>query len=145
MKFNLLILLLLTFVSAIAEEKTQNSAEKIEYEVIEIGNFNKTIQMARDSNEEWASDPVMVSLLFVGAADSKTQTIARNYDNVESRNSATVIITNEKLMDDSVSGIKYKIDLKKNENGAWIIMNAGKAVKCWQGRGHRHYSAKPCT
>lgn len=128
-----------------AAKKSEENSDDAEYETIDIGNFNKTVQMARENNEEWASDPVMVSFLFVGAVDSMTQTIVRNYPNTESRDSATVEITNEKLLDDSVSGIKHKVDLKRNENGTWNIESVGKAVKCWEGRGHTEYSASPCS
>ena len=128
-----------------AAHKSQKSTAGSEYEMIDIGNFNKTVQMARENNEEWASDPVMVSLLFTGAADSMTQTIERKYPSAESRSTATVTITNEKLMDDSISGVKYKVDLKKNENGTWNIEGVGKAFKCWEGRGHTDYSPEPCS
>lgn len=128
-----------------AAQKSQNSTNETDYEAVDIGNFNKTVQMARENNEEWASDPVMVSLLFTEAMDSKTQTIVRNYPSAESRSAATVLIAYENLLDDSVSGVKYKIDLKKNENGTWNIESVGKAVKCWEGRGHTDYSAKPCS
>jgi len=128
-----------------AAQKSQMNTNDAEFEAVDIGNFNKTVQMARENNEEWASDPVMVSFLFVGATDSMTQTIVRNYPSAESRGSATVVITNEKLMDDSISGVKYKVDLKKNENGTWNIESVGKAVKCWERRGHTDYSASPCS
>lgn len=128
-----------------ATQKSQESTDGTDYETVDIGNFNKTVQMARENNEEWASDPVMVSFLFVGAADSMTQTIVRNYPSAESRNSATVLITNDNLLDDSIRGIKYKVDLKKNDNGTWNIQGVGKAVKCWEGRGHTNFSAEPCS
>jgi hypothetical protein len=128
-----------------AAQKSQKSNDGMDYETVDIGNFNKTIQMARENNEEWVSDPVMVSLLFTGAADSMTQTIERKYPSAESRSTATVTITNEKLMDDSISGVKYKVDLKKNENGTWNILSVGKAIKCWKGRGHADYSSEPCS
>jgi hypothetical protein len=132
-------------ISIEAAQKSQKSTNETDYEAVDIGNFNKTVQMARENNEEWASDPVMVSLLFTEAMDSKTQTIVRNYPSAESRSAATVLIAYENLLDDSVSGVKYKIDLKKNENGTWNIESVGKAVKCWEGRGHTDYSAKPCS
>jgi len=132
-------------ISIEATEKSEENSTDTDYEMVDIGNFNKTVQMARENNEEWASDPVMVSFLFLGAADAMTQTIVRNYPSAESRDSATVVITNEKVMDDSISGVKYKVDLKKNENGTWNIESVGKAVKCWEGRGHTDFSASPCS
>ena len=132
-------------ISIDAAQKSQENTDEIDYEVIDHGNFNKTVPIAWENKEEWPADPVMVSLLFTGVPDSKTQTITRTYDSAESRNSATVFIANEKLMDDSVIGVKYKLELKRNEKGIWVIKSAGKAVKCWEGRGHADYSAEPCS
>jgi len=132
-------------ISIDAADKAQKSTDETDYEVIDYGNFNETIPIAWENKEEWPADPVMVSLLFINATDSRTQTITRNYESTESPDSATVIVTNENLMDDSVSGVKYKLKLKKNGSGVWVIESVGKAVKCWEGRGHSDYSAKPCS
>jgi len=132
-------------ISIDAAHKSQKSSDETGYEMVDIGNFNKTVQMARENKEEWPADPVMVSLLFTGIPDSMTQTITRTYESAESRDSATVTITNEKLMDDSISGVRYKIDLKRNEIGTWNIESVGKAVKCWEGRGHTDFSAESCS
>jgi len=74
-----------------------------------------------------------------------SQTIERIHKNPESSEAAEVIITNEGLLDDSVMGVKYKLTLKRIKNGAWVIESAGKAVKCWKGRGHTTYSKELCN
>jgi hypothetical protein len=116
----------------------------IEYENIEHGNFNKIVLPASAKGEEWTADPVLVSLKFIGPSEGMTQTIERSYDNPESPKTAQVIITNEKLLDDSVMGVRYKLVLNRNENGSWVIERSGKAIKCWKGRGHANYSKEPC-
>ncbi len=116
----------------------------IEYENIEHGNFNKIVLPASAKGEKWTADPVLVSLKFIGPSEGMTQTIERSYDNPESPKTAQVIITNEKLLDDSVMGVRYKLVLNRNENGSWFIKRSGKAIKCWEGRGHANYSKEPC-
>jgi len=50
-----------------------------------------------------------------------TQTIERSYENPVSAKTARVMITNDKLLDDSVMGVKYKLVLRRIKTGAWII------------------------
>ncbi len=46
--------------------------------------------------------------------------------------------------DDSVSGYRYDIKLRKNLHGIWLITEAKKSWCCWQGRGHSYFSVAPC-
>ena len=129
---------------ALAEDQEGPRKADIEYEDIEHGNFNKIVLSARANGEEWTADPVLVSLKFIGPSEGMTQTIERSYDSPESPKTAEVIITNEKLLDDSVMGVRYKLVLIRNENRSWIIASSGKAIKCWKGRGHANYSKEHC-
>lgn len=129
---------------ALAGNKEEPCKADIEYVNVEHGNFNKIVLSASANGEEWTVDPVLVSLKFIAPSEGMTQTIERSYDNPESPKIAQVTITNEKLMDDSVMGIRYKLVLNRNENGSWVIDSSGKAIKCWKGRGHPDYSKEPC-
>jgi hypothetical protein len=129
---------------ALAEDKEGSRMADTEYENTEHGNFNKIVLSASANGEKWTADPVLVSLKFIGPSEGMTQTIERSYDNPESPKTAQVIITNEKLLDDSVMGVRYKLVLNRNENGSWVIDSSGKAMKCWKGRGHANYSKEPC-
>ena len=106
--------------------------------------FNKSLLDQNLTNDKWKMDPVIVSLKFTGRFEGQKQTIERINESAESLDKTLIFITNEGLLDDSVMGIKYKIVLKK-EGNVWLIQNAGKAVKCWPGRGHSNYSAEPCN
>jgi hypothetical protein len=129
---------------ALAGDIEEPRKADIEYGNIEHGNFNKIVLPASAKGEKWTADPVLVSLKFIGPSKGMTQTIERSYDNPESPKTAQVIITNEKLLDDSVMGVRYKLVLNRNENGSWFIERSGKAIKCWKGRGHANYSKEPC-
>ena len=129
---------------AMAEDKEAPPKTDIEYENIEHENFNKIVLSSSARGEDWTADPVFVSLKFIRPSEGMTQTIERTYDNPESPKTAQVIITNEKLLDESVMGLRYKLVLNRNENGSWVIESSGKAIKCWKGRGHDNYSKEPC-
>jgi hypothetical protein len=143
-KFMSLMILLLFTVSVFAEDTGKQSTDEIQYENVEHMTFKKSVLSSGANGEGWTADPVLVSLKFIGPSEGKTQTIERTYSSTESPDTATVVITNEKLLDDSVMGVRYKLVLSKNETAAWIIGRAGKAVKCWEGRGHMDYSKEAC-
>jgi hypothetical protein len=129
---------------ALAGDKDEPGKADTEYENTEHGNFNKIVLPASANGEDWTTDPVLVSLKFIGPSEGMTQTIERSYDDPESPKTAQVTITNEKLLDDSVIGVRYKLVLNRNENGLWFIESSRKAIKCWKGRGHGNYSKEPC-
>ena len=105
--------------------------------------FNKTILSAKSDEENWISDPVTVSLRFVGPFEGLSQNIERTNKNPEYPQTTDVIIINEGLLDDSVRSVKYKLTLKKVDS-IWIIKDAAKTFKCWKGRGHEDFSAELC-
>lgn len=144
MKFLSLMILLLFTVSVFAEDTDEQSTDEIQYENVDHTDFNKSVLSGGAKGEKWTSDPVLVSLKFTGPSEGMTQTIERTYNSAESPDKATVVITNEKLLDDSVMGVQHKLDIKKDETGVWVVESAGKAVKCWEGRGHTGYSKEPC-
>ncbi len=59
-------------------------------------------------------------------------------------NYAIITLTHNGLADDSVQGIKYKIEVRKQGEN-WRIVWVGNQVKCRQGRGHQNWSANRCS
>jgi hypothetical protein len=47
--------------------------------------------------------------------------------------------------DDSVSGWRYELVLTKNAADRWMATEIKRSGRCWEGRGHRAFSTKPCT
>lgn len=65
-------------------------------------------------------------------------------------NLAVVIITQTGLLDDSIAGITYRVELISTSESAqtgkeWKIVWAGWQVKCYPGRGHQDWSTKECV
>lgn len=130
-------------VAAAAGKTTATVVGDPEYESVDFAEFNKTVAEAAGKSEAWTMDPVLVALKLAGPSEGMTQNIERVYGSAESP-AAEVIITNEKLPDDSVMGQRFVIVLGKNDDGSWTVKSAGKAVKCYEGRGHQDYSKEPC-
>jgi hypothetical protein len=135
--------LLISSGSAFAKDSTEPAVSKAQYIILDRKDFNKSVISAK--GEARTSDPVTVSLRFTGPFEGLTQSIERKNAGAESTMRTTVTIINEGLLDDSVMGEKYLIELKKTDHGIWIIESAGKMVRCWKGRGHQDYSKKLCN
>lgn len=57
---------------------------------------------------------------------------------------ATIVHTILGLADDSVRGIRYRIELKRKQN-KWEIIWVGEQYKCQPGRGHQDWSSVLCS
>ena len=55
-----------------------------------------------------------------------------------------ILIVDEVVGDDSVSGFRYKLGLKKRD-AKWVVVEAQKSWRCWPDRGHTHFSNQPCA
>ena len=140
----LFLAVLAAMTAAAAGKTTATVLGDPEYESINFAEFNETVAEAAGKSEAWTMDPVLVALKLAGPSEGMTQNIERVYGSAESPDAAKVVITNEKLPDDSVMGQRFVIVLGKNDDGSWTVKRAGKAVKCQEGRGHQDYSKEPC-
>ncbi|MEM7578916.1 MAG: peptidoglycan-binding domain-containing protein [Cyanobacteria bacterium P01_A01_bin.80] len=60
------------------------------------------------------------------------------------RETAVIVYTIIGLADDSVGGIRNRIELKRNQN-KWEIVWVGEQYKCQLGRGHQDWSGSLCS
>jgi hypothetical protein len=116
------------------------------YEKLDVKSFNEKIQTAAAAKESWVKYPTRVVANLV---EEFSETKSRNIEIVSKfadvTDDLTVIVTDDGYADDSVRGVQYKFQMKRNEQqGIWQIVSAEKAQRCWQGRGHQDYSSAPC-
>ncbi len=57
---------------------------------------------------------------------------------------ALIVYTRIGVADDSVGAIRYRIELKRNQN-KWEIVWVGRQFKCQSGRGHQDWSGILCS
>lgn len=60
------------------------------------------------------------------------------------RETAAIVHTVVGLADDSVGGIRHRIELKRTSN-KWEIVWVGRQHSCYPGRGHQNWSSSPCV
>jgi len=64
-------------------------------------------------------------------------------ENILDNGNTVVILIHDNLLDDSVKGEKYLMELKKT-NGKWKVFSIKKNWKCWIGRGHTDWGIELC-
>ncbi len=62
----------------------------------------------------------------------------------ESNGEATVLVTALGLYDDSVRDERLRLVYRDSGVGTWELVDAGRQVRCWTGRGHEAWSADAC-
>lgn len=60
------------------------------------------------------------------------------------RETSVIVHTVVGLADDSVGGIRHRIELRRNQN-KWEIVWVGRQYKCQPGRGHQNWSSSLCS
>jgi hypothetical protein len=60
------------------------------------------------------------------------------------RETAVIVHSIVGLADDSVGGIRNRIELRRNQN-KWEIVWVGRQYKCQSGRGHQDWSSSLCS
>ncbi|MGH9838946.1 MAG: hypothetical protein ACREEM_09190 [Blastocatellia bacterium] len=123
--------------------KTEGEVES--YEEVYPGKFNMLTSTGAAKGDVQIKDLLAVAMRFAGKTEeARTTIIEVAKKSAEDAGSATVVITIEGLLDDSVRAEKYKLEMIRTEEGWWRVERAYKARTCWPGRGHADYSSAPC-
>jgi hypothetical protein len=104
---------------------------------------NDEIGQAYRKGEAWPKKAVLVALTFVGAGlkgNAKTIEVSTP---PETRETATITVTESGYLDDSIAGERWKLWMTKKADGPWVIRRVLWAQLCSR-PGHRFYSAERC-
>jgi hypothetical protein len=89
--------------------------------------------------------PRLVAQAFANA-EVRSVSLAVNYASGEAPVAATVTVTLDGLLDDSVRGEEHVLAFRRDpESRRWRLDKATSKVRCWPGRGHADFSTAPCT
>jgi hypothetical protein len=105
--------------------------------------FNAMVARAASKGESWARSAILVALKLVGEEIECSSRVIEVKSPPEEFASATITITDQGLLDDSVKGYKYRLRLEKRPDRTWRITEALKAWNCY--RGHKDFSTEPCV
>jgi len=96
-------------------------------------------------DERWERAPALVAAEFLrlDRIEAGRTTIAEDAG-PEASGPATVVVTLERLLDDSVAAQRYELSLVR-EAEVWRLESARWAQRCALDRGHQDFSPEPCV
>ncbi len=116
----------------------EQSNPRADFQVINVQEFIS-------SNRIRVSTPKAIAIqLFSNLEEQegrKSEDISVAYP---TRETAVIVQTIVGLADDSVAGIRNRIELKRNQN-KWEIVWVGRQYKCQPNRGHQNWSSSLCS
>lgn len=116
---------------------------------VQRGNYKAiSLDKIADVNTLVGNDPKSVALSAFGNIDSEGGSRNVTVDYPQSQR-AIVTITQTGVADDSVGGIKHRVELQQTKSAQtdpqWKVVWAGSQVKCHPGRGHQDWSTELCS
>lgn len=96
------------------------------------------------SHPDGVATPAELGALFVaGDSNARTTTIVVDRPG-EAGPEATVTVTLDGLLDDSVRSVRYRLEVELRE-GAWRLRSASWAQRCALDRGHQDFTPEDCA
>ncbi|WP_041598788.1 hypothetical protein [Hahella chejuensis] len=122
-----------------ASDESLLSIPVLSSENIDISGLNKRI------NNQSESDLFAVLSMISGPISEQGAVVVRSNRKGSEKEYSVVLINDNIPDDDSVSGYRYHIVLKRNISDKWIVVEMKQSWRCWEDRGHTQFSAEPCV
>ena len=94
--------------------------------------------LASGPTPEAAATQVFAQPEGEGAAATAVEVLRRRPEHV------VVLVTNTNLPDDSIRDERVRAVVRPGDDGAWLVTEAGRQVRCRDGRGHAEWGPEPC-
>ena len=114
------------------------------YRTLEIDDFNRLLDAAREAGEPWVENPLWISLAFLEDLEGHTVGIVRADSAAEAPAASTVTVIRDGLEDDAVRAIWNEFHLTQDGAGAWRLAVAHEAYRCRRGGQTDHFAADLC-
>lgn len=109
---------------------------------LDVSGFNAFLERVQP---EAASSPLGAAAEFLRLDRATAQTTSLvSRRNGEGGGPATVIVTVDRLADDSVRAMRYVLELAPRDDGTWRLRSVSRTQRCWPRRGHQSFSPAPC-
>jgi hypothetical protein len=115
------------------------------WEVVDVAELNARIDDAVSEGADWPRSPILTALEVLGGeADAREIAIDRRMNRAEAADTAVVVITRDRFLDDSVRGDWHRIVLRRLGDWTWRLHEVRRAFRCWRGHHLESYSAEWC-
>jgi hypothetical protein len=110
---------------------------------LDSSGLNAEVSKAAGKGETWPKDAVLVALKFIDAGLKGHTKIIDVRTPPESRDAATITVTESGYLDDAISGERWCLWLEKGADGTWTVKRVLWAQLCDR-PGRRFYAAGKC-
>jgi hypothetical protein len=112
----------------------------------DYGPHNIAIAKAATAGEAWVKEPAqIIARTYGGFSEMRSKTVEFAALTADEPDILTVTITSDGLMDDSVRGEKFHLELKADKQGVWKFTSASKSWRCQPGRGSQNFTTIKCS
>lgn len=116
--------------------------EAVDAQARELAVWKARLAAAADS--AWTRSPATIAIEFAGGGYCECARFAFEVRSTPERfDIATVIVTYDGLLDDSMRSAMLELSLQRHD-GRWRIERAQRRWRCWPGRGHETYGMTRC-
>lgn len=113
-------------------------------EKFEIINTDELTKKLTESNKNISAKEVMKLYYPTEKETGEGNEIIEISEKIGDDGNTIVTLIHDNLLDDSIKGEKYILELKR-ENDKWIIISLKKNWKCQHGRGHTEWGIEVCS
>jgi hypothetical protein len=107
-----------------------------------VEEFNSYLE---DVDEAWEGSAAVIAAEFVRLDErTATRTTIDEQGSAEGAGPATVTLTLDGLLDDSVRAERWTLELSPSGE-TFEVTSARRDLRCQPGRGHQDFSPEPCT
>jgi hypothetical protein len=108
---------------------------------IDVTAFNRFIA---DRSPTWARSTIGTTWQLLGLGPNAEGFVAIDEER-SSVDDAVIIVTISDLPDDSTAAVRYRLQLRRAEEGRFQVESAEATTRCQPGRGHREFKAGACS
>jgi hypothetical protein len=109
---------------------------------IAVAGFNEHVERG---GGQWTRSPLLLAINFLGLDGENAATTSIDLEaSPEGGDEASMTVTLDGLLDDSVRGVRTALTLDRQADGSWRLRSARQEQRCWPNRGHREFSSALC-
>ena len=107
-------------------------------------NSDKLSEVLNSQNSDLSALEIMRLYYPISVESGEGNEIIQTTETTLENGNIVVTLIHDNLLDDSVKGVKYLLELKKVTD-KWTVISLKKNWKCWNDRGHTDWGIEFCN
>mgnify|MGYP000884378044 FL=1 len=103
------------------------------WSTLDVGTLNVQVEEATSAEKSWPKSPLLVAIHILGGdVDTRSLVIEEVKNRGEGADQTTVVYIRDGFLDDSVRGDWHELDLRRQPDGTWRVLEVRAAYRCWR-------------